>query len=1396
VHPDIRFSYLYHVSKATSSALLASLHGHHNDITDIKYSSIGDRLLTASQKDGVVRIWSWGSEYLKGSADGSIKIDQIRQIFLRLEPPPNIDTNVSSSAINSGPLARRRAASSSPQQSLHVFCDLATWSSDDSKVITSQTCVTKLTDTEIIPGSQVLYVWDSATGSCLLGIPSAHMKACTVVASHPLDASIIMSAGLDGYIKIWDLEYGKCEFSFSNTHEYGCLENLSDKGKTCGYLDGTFSPDGMNLVLTDDTGRISVLDALGISRELNDSSEEDSNTVPNNERAPLWMQEQYFANDYYDLFYDQNGYCIERGSRLPPHLAPGAARCNHVGQAYPEPIQRLLTGVKGPMPITESKAKEKRDETRELSVHVRKVGGILSRNVLGKRNLVELRPDVASHIKTTINVIKDTPSAESSSPTARTRTISREQSNGSRRNMSSNYRWLDFDESALNDDESIDDSNDEDFREGQRIQNDNDDDDDDEDESLGDFNSQASVRRRRLNVLSRRNRTRRRNERTNVEIVPIRSSTRQTSRRINEDYIDESDEDAFEEMLSNNTQPFGEYVTDYTELGHLFKLPREEDDIHRDWALREDCVDGYTGWKTYCPQVGDIIAYIPKLHSQTLKSYPVCESSSGAPWKGPTWQRNHPWPVVECKVKSIRYRFPYSGYFGNRSRYVILYRNSKFSYHPRLFVFIDRNAINSVVALLTLEIVGIPQYTRDREVPWCSPDFVPRPTTRSSTGTFEVSIFESSEPDFILPIRLYQWRLRQLESKILERSKADGIEITDFYVTDGDEDEKFETAPCNIISITENFDQELHFQNSGYNSLKIRYESLDEGVACPWDVSIRGKENEAPLPASLSSEQKKVISSILDELEKDEYVYSVFSAPVDTRVFVDYLQMIEVPMDTSLIRRRLNKNYYTNVLSVVADMKLIRDNCLKYNKQDSEISKEGNKLYDSFSHAIDHQLSAVGFETVERTTDTSTRSSNRIGTQDSEVIIEGRRFTRLSRETTGHNATNTTTVAELSSRTMRMNTRATRQALELSDSENDNGANNDSFSEDENPPQRKRMTSTKRVHESEEEIFYDDDDDDDDEAEEYDNEDDNEQKAKPSSRKRRIRYNQKLSESEEDYDDYDHEAKNAKRKSSTQIATRSSTISQEETYGRNSYRSIPQTDAASNQKARPSRGSRKRTVMSPTSQLETLPSPISKTRTSYTSRKQGSLSASSPGRTSARLRTQVNYNDFDSAGLESEESNSNINITNSRSPTKRQAKSLESSPQRQSSRRRATVKYNDLSNSELDSDSDDPEIAREPTKKRSKVRTSHSPPQKKSRNSKNDQNLPQIPRWPAHVVKSEQLKKVCMEIIRRIVSLLRPCLYHAISCICLIISVQQYFIRNYMMLNSYFIIQCLKSSQK
>ena len=691
-----------------------------------------------------------------------------------------------------------------------------------------------------------------------------------------------------------------------------------------------------------------------------------------------------------------------------------------------------------------------------------------------------------------------------------------------------------------------------------------------------------------------------------------------------------------------------------------------------------------------------------------------------------------------------------------------------------LKLFVGRNVIPSVVAILTLEIVGIPQYTRDREIPWCSADFVPRPTTRSSAGTFEVSIFESSEPDFLLPIGLYQWRLQQLELKILEQGEAEGIEITDFYVGDGGEDGKFETSPCQIVSITENHEQEMHFQNSGYNALKIRYESLDEGDACPWDVSIRGKENDAPLPSSLSSEQKRVISSILDELEKDEYIYSVFSAPVDTRIFVDYLQMIEVPMDTSLIRRRLNKNYYTNVLSVIADMKLIRDNCLKYNKQDSEISKEGVKLYESFSRAIDDQLSVVGFETAERTARKSTRSHSRIGTHNSQEVIEGRRSTRLHRESIGNNDSDLMPVAGagLTSRAMRMNRRAYLQAQDSWDGESNEGpADEFSSSEDEKPSTKKRRAASKAVDDSEEDEdankgdeYYDEDEDEDDDDDD-DNDNDFDHETESSPRKRRARCTRKLSESEDEDDDAedgngddddDDAEEESERNISTRINIRRNTRSQEarllqdETQGDCLTRLRTQTDRAVSEKMKSPRSSRKRTVMSPTSQLETLPSPKSKKRTSYASRKQPTSPAPSPGRKSSRLRDQGKYCDFASTNSESEESNSNVNKMSSRSRVK--SKSFETSPERQASRRRLAVQYHDLSNSDLDSDADGSEIVRKSTKKRSKIRNSNSPPSKKLRPVPKDQNLPQISRWPAHVVKPDQLKKVCTEIIQRVVS--------------------------------------------
>jgi len=668
--------------------LLASLHGHHNDITDVKYSKKGDRLITASQKDGVVRIWSWGTEVSKG-LDGSVKIDQIRQIFIRMEVPRHLQQQESSTTTQrSGPTSRRRGCSGTTQKSnILTQCDVANWTSDDSKVVTSQTCVVKATDSDIIPGSHILYIWDSKTGDCLIGLPAAHDKLCPVLFTHPFDSTILVSAGADGSAKIWDLDTGKCTFCHLNVHNYGAIENLGDRGKRCGYLDGSFSRDGLHLVLTDDSGRVTIIDVLGSG----ESAATEVSQRADNTRAPIWMQEQYFANDYYDLFYDVNGYCIERGSRRPPHLAPEAARCMHTGHACVDSIQASFSGLEGALPLCNDEVNTNRRSIRHESISVRKVGGILAQNVVGKRHLIEARSKGVVLIGSSLSAVPSI-SRVHSAISGNTALAGRSPNRGGSRteNMSNNYRWIGFEEMEREDEDDDQESDDDEYDEGNAANDVLDDEQEQEQEQdhldVDDYQPRSGRRRRRNHNSSQRSRrqqnrssSRRQQNRSSSRrhvdelegdrrIEPTRASSRQSSRRNDSQYVDLSDVSDFEEMLSANTSPVGEYAADYTERGHMYKLPKGAS-VNRKWLTRLNSVLGYTGWKTYCPQVGDKVVYIPRAHAEVLKAFPICESSSGAPWK--SWPKTNPWSMVQCEVKNIRYRFPFSGYFGNRARYVL-----------------------------------------------------------------------------------------------------------------------------------------------------------------------------------------------------------------------------------------------------------------------------------------------------------------------------------------------------------------------------------------------------------------------------------------------------------------------------------------------------------------------------------------------------------------------------------------------------------------------------------------------------------------------------------------------------------------------------------------------------
>jgi histone acetyltransferase len=50
---------------------------------------------------------------------------------------------------------------------------------------------------------------------------------------------------------------------------------------------------------------------------------------------------------------------------------------------------------------------------------------------------------------------------------------------------------------------------------------------------------------------------------------------------------------------------------------------------------------------------------------------------------------------------------------------------------------------------------------------------------------------------------------------------------------------------------------------------------------------------------------------------------------------MDYLSIVEVPMDLSTVKMKLNNGRYTTIQAVINDLDLIWSNCKTYNRENS-----------------------------------------------------------------------------------------------------------------------------------------------------------------------------------------------------------------------------------------------------------------------------------------------------------------------------------------------------------------------------------------------------------------------------------------------------------------------------
>uniref|UniRef100_A0A8C6JI16 Uncharacterized protein n=1 Tax=Melopsittacus undulatus TaxID=13146 RepID=A0A8C6JI16_MELUD len=162
----------------------------------------------------------------------------------------------------------------------------------------------------------LLKVWNSSTGQLLHSL-SGHDDEVFVLEAHPFDQRIVLSAGHDGNIFVWDIDKGTKIRNYFNMIE----------GQGHGAVfDCKFSPDGQHFACTDSHGHL-LLFGFGCNKYY--------------EKIPDQM---FFHTDYRPLIRDANNYVLDEQTQQAPHLMPPPFLVDVDGNPHPTRFQRLVPG--------------------------------------------------------------------------------------------------------------------------------------------------------------------------------------------------------------------------------------------------------------------------------------------------------------------------------------------------------------------------------------------------------------------------------------------------------------------------------------------------------------------------------------------------------------------------------------------------------------------------------------------------------------------------------------------------------------------------------------------------------------------------------------------------------------------------------------------------------------------------------------------------------------------------------------------------------------------------------------------------------------------------------------------------------------------------------------------
>ncbi|XP_077290896.1 bromodomain and WD repeat-containing protein isoform X2 [Arctopsyche grandis] len=272
--------------------LAAGSADHHVRVYMMSESGPRRILETAVHSDAVDSIqWAHtGLRFVSGSKDGSAIMWQLHAMQWRHTKLNMTDTLVGEFV--------------DPEDSKKIKVTMVGWDCLDNYIITAVS-------------DYSLKVWCSLTGK-LVRVLRGHTDEIYVLEAHPSHPDVLLSAGHDGQIRIWDIMKGVTLNSFSN--------DIDGQGHAA-VFDAKWCPDGTKVAATDSHGHILML-GLGKGHPL----------------FQILPRELFFHTDYRPLMWDNLGGVCDEQTGIPPHLMSPPFLVDVEGNPHPPYLQRLVPG--------------------------------------------------------------------------------------------------------------------------------------------------------------------------------------------------------------------------------------------------------------------------------------------------------------------------------------------------------------------------------------------------------------------------------------------------------------------------------------------------------------------------------------------------------------------------------------------------------------------------------------------------------------------------------------------------------------------------------------------------------------------------------------------------------------------------------------------------------------------------------------------------------------------------------------------------------------------------------------------------------------------------------------------------------------------------------------------